>query len=118
MTAILQEYLSSQGARITSSDRAEVIVYVKVDVFGTIRSRTDFYLYNEESLKAETSMEISAYDTLTGEVVLKPQVVSYEGEYKEHYLFWMGPTKVNMEIRKIDGLLVDFEGLKYYSEDK
>ena len=44
---------------IVPSAYADTDVFVTVDVFGTIRSRTELHLYNAESLKRKPSSNIS-----------------------------------------------------------
>jgi hypothetical protein len=46
---------------VPTDPKADVLVYVTVDVFGTVRSRFDALAYNNETIKAETSFEFSAF---------------------------------------------------------
>ena len=82
-----------------------------VDVFGTIRSRTEFHLYNAESLKSQTKIEYFAIDKNTREVIVQPTVSAFESQYKENYLFWSGPFKTVKTIKAAEPLLVDFSDI-------
>jgi len=108
LSAVIQEYLALQGVALTSPDNADYNIYINVDVFGTIRSRTDWLFKNNESLKAKTAIEVTVIDNKTNSVFISPQVSSYEAEYKENYFLWMGPTSTQKTLYKSDGLLTSF----------
>lgn len=92
----------------TPNDKeAQVLLYVTVDIFGTVRSRFDAYLYNNETVKAETALEMTAYDR-TGKVIMRPRSANSEAKYAEHYLLWAGPVVTRETVDKGQGLLVDF----------
>ena len=103
--------ITAGGRRITptvpTDPRADVLVYVTVDVFGTVRSRFDALAYNNETVKAETSFEISAFDK-DGKMIMKPAVANREAQYREHYLLWAGPILSTERVKAGTGLLVDF----------
>lgn len=111
LSAIIQTYLVLSGVIIVPPELAEVDIYVTVDVFGTIRSREDWLVKNAEVLRAKTAMELAAIDRRTGQVLIPPQVSSYEAEYREDFAFWMGPHKKGKSIQKSDGLLSDYTTL-------
>lgn len=111
LSAIIQAYLVLSGVIVVPPEFAEVDVYVTVDVFGTIRSREDWLVKNAEVLRAKTAMELAAIERRTGEVLISPQVSSYEAEYREDFAFWMGPHKTAKSIKKSDGLLSDYTTL-------
>lgn len=92
---------------IPTDPKADVLVYVTVDVFGTVRSRFDALAYNNETVKAETSFEISAFDK-DGKMIMKPTVSNREAQYREHYLMWAGPFVSTERVMPGTGLLVDF----------
>jgi hypothetical protein len=89
---LVRNYLLFNGVTPTvpTDPKADVLVYVTVDVFGMVRSRFDVLAYNNETVKAETSFEISAFDR-DGKMVLRPTVANREAQYREHYLMWTGP---------------------------
>ncbi len=70
-------------------------------------SRFDALAYNNETVKAETSFEISAFDK-EGKMILKPTVANREAQYREHYLMWAGPFVTTEKVNQGTGLLVDF----------
>jgi hypothetical protein len=79
-----------------------------VDVFGTVRTRVDWFLANNEILRAKTALEIMAVDHMTGELVMAPVLVSSQAEYNEQYILWAGPVSVKKMLKKSDPLLCDF----------
>ncbi|GLS13043.1 hypothetical protein [Hydrogenophaga electricum] len=99
--------LSGVTPTVPSDPTAEVLVYVTVDIFGTVRSRFDAFVYNNETVKAETSFEVMAFDR-NGNNILKPQVSNREARYREHYLLWAGPLTTQEQVYQGQGLLVDF----------
>ncbi len=109
LMGLVRSYLLLSGITPTTpTDKtADVLLYVTVDVFGIVRSRTDLYLYNQEHVKAETSFEITAYDR-DGKLILAPTSANREAHYAEHYLLWAGPFKTSERLEKGQGLLVDF----------
>lgn len=111
LSAIIQKYLVLNGVIVVPPEYADIDVYITVDVFGTIRSRKDWLVKNGEILKAKTAMELAAINRKTGEVVVSPQVSSYEAEYKEDFSFWVGPYKTSKDIKESDGLLADYTTL-------
>lgn len=109
LMGLVRNYMLLSGVTPTTPNdpTAEVLVYVTVDIFGTVRSRFDAILYNNETVKAETSFEIMAFDR-EGKNMLKPQVANSEAQYREHYLLWAGPLTTNEKVYQGQGLLVDF----------
>lgn len=108
---LIQTVLFLKGIQIVPSEYADVDLFVNVDVFGTIRSRTEFHLYNAESLKSQTKIEYFAIDKHSREVIVKPTVSSFESQYKENYLLWSGPFKTVKTIKAAEPLLVDFSDI-------
>jgi len=82
--------LNGIHVRSPADPSAEVFVYVSVPILGTNRSRTDLLVYNQESLRAETYIEIFAIDR-TGRIIMQPQVGNFQTYYKEDYVAWSGP---------------------------
>jgi len=109
---LLDTYLKLSGVRTTSRiNEADVIVYVLVDVFGTIRSRFDAVIYNSEDLTAETALEVFAFDK-RGRLILMPQTSNYEAQYGERYVVWAGPFAVDKGVKQGKGQLVDFKDVR------
>ena len=109
LMGLVRNYMIHSGVVPTTPNdpTAEVLVYVTVDIFGTVRSRFDALLYNNETVKAETSFEISAFDK-DGKRILSTQVANREAKYQEHYLLWAGPLTTQERVYQGQGLLVDF----------
>ena len=109
LMGLVRNYMLLNGVTPTTPNdpTAEALVYITVDIFGTVRSRFDAILYNNETVKAETSFEIMAFDR-EGRNILKPQVSNAEAQYREHYLLWAGPLTTNERVYEGQGLLVDF----------
>lgn len=91
-------------------------VFVNVDVFGTIRSRTELHIYNAESLKAQTKLEYFAVDRNSRKLLIKPTAAAYESQYKEKYALWTGPYKVSKTVKASDGLMVSFADVTPYGD--
>ena len=85
-----------------------MILYVTVDIFGMVRSRFDVYIFNQENVKAETAIEMMAFDK-SGKMIMGPQNANREAKYDENYFLWAGPFKTEEEVRQGKGLLVNFE---------
>ena len=109
LMGLVRNYLLFSGVTPTvpTDPKADVLVYVTVDVFGTVRSRFDALAYNNETVKAETSFEISAFDR-DGKMIMRPTVANREAQYREHYLIWAGPFITSEKVNQGTGLLVDF----------
>lgn len=109
LMGLVRNYLLFSGAEVTTptDPSADVLLYVTVDVFGIVRSRFDSYIYNQETLKAETSFEMAAFDR-SGRMVMRPRTSDHEAQYAERYLFWAGPFRSDERVKKGQGLLVDF----------
>ncbi len=115
LSGLLQAYLFLRGVHIVPPSEAEVDVYVIVDVFGTVRTRVDWFLANNEILRAKAALEIMAVDHLTGELVMPPQSASVEAEYNEQYLLWAGPIMITKHLKKASPLLTDYTDLQEFS---
>jgi len=109
LMGLVRNYLLLNGIPVTTPQdpTATAVVYVTVDVFGINRSRFDAYLYNRENVKAETAIEMFAFDR-DGQMIMRPQSANYEADYDEKYLFWAGPFRSDQTVQEGEGLLVDF----------
>ena len=105
-----------RGIDVVSPAEADTDVFVNVDVFGTIRSRTELHLYNAETLRAQTKLEYFAVDRNSRKLLIKPQNNSYEAKHQEKYALWMGPYKTDKNIKAADGLMVDFSDITPYDQ--
>ncbi len=108
---LLQAYLYLQGVNVVPPSEAEVDVYITVDVFGTVRTRVDWFLANNEILRAKTSLEVLAIDHLSGQTVMAPQTAGAETEYNEQFILWAGPVIIKKTLKKAEPLLSDFTDL-------
>ena len=108
LAGLLEAWLYLRGVHPVPPSEAEVDIYVTVDVFGTVRTRVDWFLANNEILRAKTALEIMAVDHLTGDLVMAPVSVSSQAEYNEQYVLWAGPVSVKKMLKKSDPLLCDF----------
>lgn len=111
LSGLLQTYLFLQGVNVVPPSEAEIDVYIIVDVFGTVRTRVEWFLANNEILRAKTALEVIAIDHLSGELVMRPQSASVEAEYNEQYILWAGPVKITKYLKKSEPLLSDFTDL-------
>lgn len=116
LTNLIQTIFFLRGIDVVSPEYADADVFVTVDVFGTIRSRTELHLYNAETLKAQTKLEYFAVDRNTGSLLIKPTTSAQEATYRENFALWTGPYKVTKEIKATDGLMVSFEDIQPYGE--
>ncbi|MEO0358400.1 MAG: hypothetical protein AAF386_08930, partial [Pseudomonadota bacterium] len=80
LMSLTRNYFILNGATVTTptDPTADAIVYITVDVFGLNRQRTDLVLYNDESVKAETSIEMFATDR-RGRIIMHPTVGNVQG---------------------------------------
>ncbi len=112
LSGLFQMFLFLRGVHIVPPSEAEVDVYITVDVFGTVRTRVDWFLANNEILRAKTAIEVMAVDHYSGELVMAPQSASVEAEYNEQYILWAGPVMIKKYLKKSEPLLSDFSDVK------
>ncbi len=112
LSGLFQTYLFLQGVYVVAPSEAEIDVYVTVDVFGTVRTRIEWFLANNEILRAKTSLEVMAVDHLTGRLAMPPQSAGTEAEYNEQYILWAGPVIIRKFLKDSDPLLADFTDLR------
>lgn len=99
LSNLIQTLFFLRGIEVVSPEYADTDVFVIVDVFGTIRSRTELHLLNTETLKALTKLEYFAVDKDSRQLIIKPTTSSFESTYQEQYALWAGPFRVTKEIR-------------------
>ena len=106
----VRNYLLLSGVHVTTpQDPAlEAVAYISVDIFGLVRSRFDAFVYNNETVRAETGIEMMAFDKQSGKLIMPPRNASMQAAYKEHYMFWVGPMESDKKVSKAEGLLVNF----------
>lgn len=117
LSGLLQSYLFLQGVIVVPPSEAEVDVYVTVDVFGTVRTRIEWFLANNEVLRAKTALEVMAIDHQSGALIMEPQSASVEAEYNEQYILWAGPVKITKYLKPSAPLLSDFSNLPQKQND-
>jgi hypothetical protein len=108
LSGLLETYLFLQGVKVVPPSEADIDVYITVDVFGTVRTRVDWFLANNEILRAKTALEVMAIEHLTGKLVMPPQSASVEAEYNEQYILWAGPIIITKFLHNSEPLLSDF----------
>lgn len=110
---LVRNYLLLSGVQVTvpTDKSADTLLYVTVDVFGTNRSRFDAYVVNKETLKAETAIEMMAFDK-GGRLIMRPQSSNDIAKYEEVYMFWAGPFYVSESVKTGTGLLKDWSGVR------
>ncbi len=111
LTGLIESYLFLRGIHMVPPSEAEVDIYVTVDVFGTIRTRVDWFVANNEILRSKTVVEVIAVDHMTGDLIMEPQSASTEAEYNEQYVLWAGPVSVKKFLKVSDPLMCDFTNL-------
>lgn len=74
--------------------------------------RVEWFIANNEILKAKTFLEVLAVDHLSGQVVMLPQSAGAEAEYNEQYILWAGPIIIKETLTKSSPLLTDFTEMK------
>ena len=81
-----------------SNLKPDYLMEVIVDIFGIWRSRTDWMVYNAETLMATTSFEyvITPLNMKSGKRSVGR--VGFDAIYKEKYSFWVGPYETSMEV--------------------
>ncbi|EMT2273975.1 adhesin MafA, partial [Neisseria gonorrhoeae] len=56
LSHLVQTVFFLRGIDVVSPANADTDVFINIDVFGTIRNRTEMHLYNAETLKAQTKL--------------------------------------------------------------
>ena len=114
LSRLIQTVLFLRGIEVVPNEIADSYLFVNIDVFGTIRSRTELHLYNNEKLSAETKLEYFAVDK-NHNILIKPQTASYRANYKENYVLWAGPLAKSKNVQEADKLMVDFSDIVPYN---
>ncbi len=116
LSGLMESYLFLQGVIVVPPSEAEIDVYITVDVFGTVRTRVEWFLANNEILRAKTALEVMAVEHLSGKLVMVPQSAAIEAEYNEQYILWAGPVSITKYLRNAEPLLADFSELSTQEE--
>lgn len=114
LTNLLQTVFFLRGIEVVPPAQADSDAFITVDVFGTIRSRTEWHVSNQERLIAATKFEAFAVDRKTREVIMTPRVSAYEAKYEERFALWVGPISVSKDVKKSSSLLVNFSDIQGY----
>ena len=117
LSGLVQTVFFLRGLDIVPDELADTDVFVNVDVFGTIRSRTEMHVYNAETLRAQTKLEYFAVDRKNKRILIPPKTAAFEAAYQEKYTLWVGPYSVKKNIKPADGLMVDFSDIKPYARN-
>ena len=118
LTNLIQTVFYLRGIELVPPEYADTDVFVTVDVFGTIRSRTEMHLYNAETLKAQTKLEYFAVDRNSRKLLISPRSAAYEARYRENYALWTGPFKVEKNLKPAAALMVDFSDITPYADTR
>lgn len=100
---LLNTYLMRSNVQIINSNdeiKPDFLLEIIVDALGTWRQRKDWLFTNAEILKSITSIEYVITPLNEKSTKRKVGRLTYEGEYKEDYNFWMGPTDINISVKK------------------
>lgn len=89
-----------QVVNLNDEQKPDFMLEIIVDTFGTWRQRTDWLISNSEVLKAITSVEYVITPLKENPIKRKVGRLTYEGEYKEDYNFWIGPTETKITVKK------------------
>jgi len=108
LSTLVASHLIFNGAKIKSNpaEAVDYLVIVLVDVFGTIRDRTDYLVYNQERLRARAALEIAAIRPEDGSVLIPPSRGAAEAMWEESYVMWSGPTSTSRSLHLLDDLLM------------
>lgn len=117
LSNLLQTIFFLRGIQVVAPQYADTDVFITVDVFGTIRSRTEWQLYNTEDLTAVTKIELFAADRHSGQIIIRPQYSAWQAQYKEQYALWVGPLKTDKWVEKADPLMVTFSDVLPYTKN-
>jgi hypothetical protein len=114
LTNLLQTVFFLRGIDVVPPSQADADVFVTVDVFGTIRSRTEWAVSNQERLIAATKLEAFGVDRKSRALLMAPRTSSFEAKYEEAFAFWIGPYKTTKGVGASTPLLVDFSDVTKY----
>lgn len=82
-----------------SKKKPDYILEVLVDIFGIWRSRTDWLVYNAETLTATTSLEYVVTPLENDKEERLVSRVGYDATFRENYTFWVGPYETEMTVK-------------------
>ncbi len=103
---VLTSYLMRNNIMINpnpdSEGESEFILEIIVDVLGTWVSKTDWFIKNSENIKAIVSAEYVITPLNNKSISRKSGRITYEGEYFENYVGWIGPYEKDIIIKKSD----------------
>jgi len=84
---------------LESNKKTDYILEVLVDIFGIWRSRTDWMVYNAETLMATTSFEYVVTPLQDDKENRLVSRVGYDATFRESYTFWVGPYDTEMTVK-------------------
>jgi hypothetical protein len=85
-----------------SEGDSDYILEIIVDVLGTWVTKTDWLVKNSENIKAIISAEYVITSLNDKSIPRKIGRITYEGEYFENYIGWIGPYEKDIKINKSD----------------
>jgi hypothetical protein len=101
---LLATYLVRNNVLLNPNPETEIepdyLLEVIVDVLGTWRKRTDWLVQNKESLMAVVAIEYVITPTNNSSEKKVVGRLSYEAEYTEKYIGWIGPTEEEITLKK------------------
>jgi hypothetical protein len=108
LSSLVATHLILAGVQLKADPKqpVDVLVIILVDVFGTIRDRTDYLVYNQERLRARTALEVAAVQQSDGTVIIPAQRGAAEATWAETYILWTGPTQTTRSLHPLDDLLM------------
>jgi len=104
LTGLFESSLFIQGIHIVPPSEAELDVYITIDIFGTVYTRVDWFLANNEILRARMAIDIMAVEHDNGVMVMTPRRAAMEAEYNEQYVLWAGPVSITKSINEFKPL--------------
>jgi len=104
LTGLFESSLFIQGIHIVPPSEAELDVYITIDIFGTVYTRVDWLLANNEILRARMAINIMAVKHNSGAMVMEPRRAAMEAEYNEQYVLWAGPISITKSINEFKPL--------------
>ncbi|KOR32860.1 hypothetical protein TI05_04595 [Achromatium sp. WMS3] len=85
----------------TTTEKVDFNIVINVYSFGTVHSRSEWVVLDDETLKFLFIAELTILDSNLA-ITRQPELVGYETRYSERYLLWQGPVEVIRNAKVID----------------
>ncbi|OQX11832.1 MAG: hypothetical protein BWK73_16630 [Thiothrix lacustris] len=109
LTKMIIYYLRLNGVSVTFDPaQADSVLNVMVDVFGILTTKTDAVVYQNDKVRAKTTIEMAAFDRTGRQMIMPPTQGSYEALYEESKILSLGPYLKQKHSQKSDNLMEDF----------